>query len=212
MRTSVALVAVTLVLAVVGVAGSSLAPAVAVANVLGGMMMLALFCRLGLAVRPPPPVAPGQLRLVRGLGFTALGLLALQIALGVLTSAGLAGRTCPSLLSCLDALNVWHGVTAVMLATILLALASAIWRFYPGARTWAGLLIVLTTVEIALGALLIGFEQPLAAAAAHSAIAALMVVAATWAAYQSRPADAAAVSALCQMRTSNQPPAANMQR
>jgi cytochrome c oxidase assembly protein subunit 15 len=211
-RTGAALVALAVFLAVLGVRGSSLEPAVAVANVLGGMAMLALFWRLALAARPSARVPDAERGLVRGLGFAALGLLALQIALGVLTSVGLAGRACPDLLSCVDALNVWHGVTAALLATILFALAAVLWRLGPARRGWAIALALLTTAEIALGPVLIAFDRPVAGAALHSALAAMLVVVATWAASQPRSDDPAAVSALCHIRTSNQPPSANTQR
>ena len=107
---SLALLGLALMLALLGVftPGSRL-PAVAIGNLLGGFLMLAIAARL---VAPPAQ---------RGLGGWAIGaalLLLAQIAIGAFTSAALAGLACTDIRECFDqsraagwdwrALNPWR--------------------------------------------------------------------------------------------------------
>lgn len=235
-----ALVALAFVLAVLGrAAGSSLFPAVALGNVIGGMAMLALFWWVQLEARHPARAPAAKRNALTVFTVTAIALLAVQIALGVLSSAQLAGRACPQLLAC-DATaltraadpalyNPWHvlpavdtaGRAALQLAHRAGALATALslflligvsWRRHPSSREAALALGLLVALEGALGAAQIALDLPLAVAVAHNAVAALIVLAAVSLAFYSRSSEAAAVSSLCQTWTSNHPSGTKAQR
>jgi heme A synthase len=203
-------VALAFLLAVLGRAtGSSLAPGVALANVLGGMAMLALFAYLTLDARTTP---------VRPVAVAAIVLLCLQIALGVLTSAQLAGRACAELFSCaavaqasaadLVAFNPFHALApsdgaarallqlahravGALTAAALLALAAQAARSNRADRVSALALGALVVAELALGTLLVVSDLPLGAATAHSAFAALLVATTVRAALGSKSREAA---------------------
>jgi heme A synthase len=101
------------------------------------------------------------------------------------------------------------GLAAVMALTVAAARA---WRRGGRARMAAGALLMLLAIEVAAGFALVGLALPLGAAVAHSAAAALLVGAAVACGCYCRSSDDDAVSALCHMRTSNQPPESNAQR
>jgi cytochrome c oxidase assembly protein subunit 15 len=206
------LVLAAFLLSVLGVVtGRSLAPAVALANVLGGMTMLALFAYV---------MFGGWATAMRPLAMIAIAMLAAQIALGVMTSAAagpppsadtfgafaLSGETARA------RLQLAHGLTGSLTAGVLLALALHAGRGARADRTWALGLGLLVAAELAAGMSLALLDLPLAAASVHSAIAAALLVAVVRVGCYSSRSEAAAVSALCQMRTSNQPSGTNVQR
>jgi cytochrome c oxidase assembly protein subunit 15 len=217
---ALALTALTLLLAGLGLAaGRSVAPAVAVVNVGGGLAMLALFTALAVGC-----VLHGRWR--SPLAYAGAMLLAAAVVLGVLTSATLSGAACPGLMRC-DAVSAFSATAAGtertwlhmghraagLAAAVALAVAAAVaWRRGGRARLAAGALLVLLAIEVLLGFALVGLALPLAAAVAHSAVAALVVGAAVACGCYCRSSDDDAVSALCHMRTSNQPPGSYTQR
>lgn len=193
---ALALFALAVFLAVLGRwSGGSTLPAVTLGNLLAGFAMLALFAWLrargGQRTR-----AGAWLRL-------ALVLLFAQIALGGLTAASLSGFACTALPGCATSwwpprwsafdpfvlpdaaalpanagasLHMAHRMLAVASA---LALIVAAWRAArAGARGRALAVAALTAAQIASGALAVRLGLPLAAAAAHNLLAALLVCAA----------------------------------
>jgi cytochrome c oxidase assembly protein subunit 15 len=91
-----------------------LQPVVVTAHLLGGMMLLALLTLLALREGPPPPVVPRAARLAP-LALAALGVVALQIALGGWVSSNYAVLACPDLPKCqgawLPPMDFVHGYT-----------------------------------------------------------------------------------------------------
>lgn len=186
MRAAGALVALTFLLAAFGIAsGASVSVPVAVTNVAAGTAMLALFTWIAIA----DPAHRGRPR-VRA--YAVGTLLAGVIALGVATSAKLAGRACPELFAC-DALpgsedfaaalgnarlQLAHRLVALCAAAALAFLAWTAWRRGGRTRMAGTVLAVAVAVQMALGAALVLLDLPLLAAAAHSATAALIVAAA----------------------------------
>jgi heme A synthase len=234
------LLVLALLLAVLGrAAGSSLSPAVTLGNVAGGMAMLALFWWVKLDAQNAVRVAARRRGALTVITVTAIALLTFQIAVGVLSSAQLAGRACPQLPACEAAAltraldpalyNPWHVLPAadtagraslqlahragaLASAFVLLLLAGVSWRRHAGSRTAAFALSLLLALEFALGAAQVALDLPLAAAVAHNAVAALILMAALGVAFYSKSSEAAAVSSLCQTRTSNQPSGTKVQR
>ncbi len=219
-----ALLGLTVFLAVLGRATpGAVLPAVTLGNLLGGLLMLGLLWRLRLGVAGAARVpASGWVRL-------GLVLLALQIALGASVSAFHAAASCATLPAChgewlpsggtvaaLDptrprpalagtslaaeparaALHMAHRFTAVLVLGYWGVLAMVRVRAAGGAATvlTAGLLLA----QGVTGAATVWLAVPLAAAVLHNALAALAVLAAVSASY-SRLAEAASVSAACQM-------------
>ncbi len=92
------LVAVILFLSVIGPASYlKTLPAVATANLAGGMALLSIAWLLWLSTRPVPGPVPEK---VRGLSALALCVLVAQILLGGWTSANFAGVACTGLFDC----------------------------------------------------------------------------------------------------------------
>jgi cytochrome c oxidase assembly protein subunit 15 len=192
---SSALLALALLLALLGVftPGSRL-PAVAIGNLLGGFVMVALAARL---VRAPTH---------RGLGAFALAvalLLLAQVVTGAFVSATRAGLACIDIRECLDqaraggwdwaALNPWHepgfavgtpyaeGALAQLLhrlggllvAPAVAGLAMiALWR---GRRREGLLLLALLVLEVALGLAVGSTGLPLVSVLWHNLVSALLL-------------------------------------
>ena len=164
--------------------------AVPLFNVLGGMVLLALFARIATAgVRHDANVPGWGPPLARA----GLFLLLVQIALGVLTSATFSGLACPGLLGCGNgsalrplplasgsmlapeagaALHMLHRATALALLAVLLSLA---WGLRRSHRALALLLVAAVLLQVALGVVMVAASLPLALAVAHNVGAALLV-------------------------------------
>jgi cytochrome c oxidase assembly protein subunit 15 len=182
----------------------SLAPLVVTAHLLGGMGVLALLWWLVLddsAADPRPALPPAGLRPLALLG---LGLLAVQIGLGGWTAANHAALVCQGFPTCngdwwppaglaagfglglpgsidLIAIHWAHrlGALAVLLVlgTLVIAGTRAGTRARPAVRR-AGLVVgALLIVQIALGIANVLTGLPLPLAAAHNAVAALLLLA-----------------------------------
>lgn len=197
-RLALALLGLAVFLAVLGVwTADARVPAVTLGNLLAGFAMFALACRLALVTskRPRVRVVPAA--------WVALAVLVLaaQLALGGLSSAGHAGISCPELARCdfsagsWQALNPWHaphfdaadpGNAAGALLAFLHRAASLLVLFVllplgvvagrRGRRAgWA--MVLLLAVQAAVGALLVVAALPLALALAHNLVAALLLAA-----------------------------------
>ncbi|MEN6585290.1 MAG: COX15/CtaA family protein [Sulfuricella sp.] len=176
-----------------------LRPVIVSAHLLGGMATLALLVWIGLEARRFGVARAGSigLRLWALLGLAAL---AAQIALGGWTSSHYAGLVCGEGLSCrgswgpamdmaaafslssrgapsLDALTAihWsHRIGALAVAAIVAGFAGRLLR-HSGMRRFAWVLLVLLTLQIALGLANVAWDLPLAAAVLHNAVAALLL-------------------------------------
>jgi len=194
--------AVTLFLAVLGrwTAGSRL-PAIALGNLLGGFVLLALCLRMALVGSP----AWSRLRLAvaaRRWRNLALAVVLLQVALGGLVSSALAALSCPELTRCglpdpftWQALNPWHvpvvdagrwplrpeGTllqllhrSVALLAAVAVAVCAAL-LLRSGWRRTGWLLLGLLALQLGLGLTLVLAGLPLALAVAHNLVAALLL-------------------------------------
>ncbi|MCV2367047.1 COX15/CtaA family protein [Roseateles oligotrophus] len=196
--TALALLGLTLFLAVLGVWSSGArVPAVTIGNLLGGFGLLALCGRLS---------AAGLLESAGGFRYClipALLLLLLQVVLGGLVSASYAGMSCSGWGECLAsagaidwaALNPWrepllaqlqpqgpavnpngalaqslHRLLALGLALLLPALAIQAWRL--GRPRRACLLLLLLLAQTALGFAMLQGSLPLSLAMLHNLLAA----------------------------------------
>jgi cytochrome c oxidase assembly protein subunit 15 len=155
-------------------------PAVAMGNVLGGMLMASLLWWMVLGPAPEGP-PPGRV-----LTWVALLLLFAQIALGVLTSASYSGLACPSLPLCTAEgfpgtwsaaeLDPWTTATGrasahmahrvVALAAAAAALAVALKRGTD--RRSRGFLLAALGLQLLTGVLLVALSLPLALAVGHN--------------------------------------------
>ncbi|MEP7283101.1 MAG: COX15/CtaA family protein [Rubrivivax sp.] len=198
---SLALLLLALGLAALGIAtpGARL-PAVAMGNLLGGFVMLALCWRL---VRSVQPGAPGE-----GLGGWAIAgllLLCAQLAGGALVSASHAGLSCSGLVDCTrsasaagwnwQALNPWrvpafqdavlpinaggaialwaHHAGNFIVLPVLALLGVGAWR--RGRRRAGAALLVLAALQLALGMLIVATGLPMALVLLHNLLAALLL-------------------------------------
>lgn len=199
-----ALAAVMLALAVVGPASYlKTLPAIATANILGGLVLLALAWRLLLAGRRPQqlPVADSM----RKLALVSAGVVVLQSALGAWTSANFAGVACGDWLVCeapsapaafsafnyfreleLDAAGriilgaeAWliqhvHRLAAWLTALVLLTLALGLWR--QGLRGYGVALAAVVAMQLAVGSAGAAAGLPLLMVLAHNLLAAALLV------------------------------------
>ena len=197
------LLALVLGLAVLGrwTAGARV-PAVAIGNLLGGLLMLALCWRLA-ARRSDLAATP--LRTHMSWARVGAVLLLAQVALGAAVSASYAGLSCGGVGDCLRAadaaawpwqiLNPWqeprfdatplplnpgaaivqllHRGGAMLVLVVLLPLGVALLRG-PQRREGAALLVLLA-LQIGLGALMVAASLPLVLALAHNLVAALLL-------------------------------------
>jgi cytochrome c oxidase assembly protein subunit 15 len=200
---SLALLLLALALAVLGIAtpGNRL-PAVAMGNLLGGFVMLALCWRLVASTRQQADAAPARLGTW---AIAGLILLCGQLAGGALVSASYAALSCSDLADCTRAaaaagwdwsvLNPWrepvveattlpvnaasafalwaHRVGAIVVLPVLALLGIAAWR--RSRRRAGAALIVLAAVQGGLGLLMVASGLPLAAVLLHNLVAALLL-------------------------------------
>jgi heme a synthase len=180
-----------------------LKPAIVTAHLLGGMAILALLTWLVLA-RSSPVIAYRGLRFPAAL---ALALLAVQIALGGWVSSNYAALACPDVPLCLgqaippmdfanafhvlrelgqtpqgellsrEALTAIHWSHRVFALPVLAAVGWAAYRALKLSRGLAALIAGLLLVQFSLGVATVVVSRPLALAAAHNALAALLVIA-----------------------------------
>ncbi|MDZ7670819.1 MAG: COX15/CtaA family protein [Gammaproteobacteria bacterium] len=200
-----ALAAVMLALAVVGPASYlKTMPAIATANILGGLVLLALTWRLLLASRRPQqvPVADS----IRKLALVSAGVVVIQSASGAWTSANFAGVACgdwfvceapPGRASAVSAFNyfreleldgigrvvvgaeAWliqhvHRLAAWVTALVLLMLALGLWR--QGLRRHGAALAMLVVLQLAVGLAGAAAGLPLLIVLAHNLLAAGLIV------------------------------------
>lgn len=95
-----------------------------------------------------------------------------------------------------------HRVGALFVLAYWAALAAMTLRKRKNGASAVAVTATVLIIEFAGGAVTVLLGLPLAMAVAHNALAALVVLAAVSAAFQSRPADEASVSAACQIVTS----------
>jgi cytochrome c oxidase assembly protein subunit 15 len=192
---SSALLALALMLALLGVftPGSRL-PAVAISNLLGGLLMVAIAARL---VSPPAPRALGAI------GVAVAMLLLGQALTGALVSVSRAGLACTDIRECLGqvraggwdwaSLNPWresgfaagtpyvegalaqllHRVGAVLVAPAVAGLAMITLR--RGRRREGLALVALLAFEVALGLVVGSTGLPLPSVLLHNLVAALLL-------------------------------------
>jgi heme a synthase len=182
-----------------------LRPAIVTAHLLGGMALLALLAWLVLSQFEYGSDA--RSRRLRAPAAAALAVLAVQIALGGWVSSNYAALACPDLPLCLgealppmdfgnafhvlrdlgqtadgallarEALTAIHWTHRVFALLVLLVVGWAAlraWHAMPGlAATIAALLVL----QLSLGVANVAFSLPLPLAAAHNAVAALLLIA-----------------------------------
>lgn len=197
---ALALLALALGLAVLGrsTAGSRL-PAVAMANLIGGVLMLALSWRL--AATGAPSARPALKAWARVAALLLLG----QLALGALVSSSYAGLSCASVGDCVAAadaagwpwrlLDPWrepvfvatplpinpNGAIGQVLhragaVVVLVMLAPLGWATLRGARRREGVtLLALLVLQMMLGLVMTATALPISAALAHNIVAALLL-------------------------------------
>ncbi len=174
-------------------------PAVAIGNLLGGLLMLALSWRLaGGATSPGRPM-------LRTWAWVGVAVLLTQVALGALVSASYAGLSCSGLGDCLhtakadgwpwQTLNPWrepvfdatqmplnargalaqlvHRGGALVASLVLMALGVA--ALLGQRRREGAVLLVLLALQLGLGWLMVLTGLPLALALAHNVVAALLL-------------------------------------
>ncbi len=177
-------------------------PAVAMGNLLGGVLMFALCCKLA---APPAPTGARNAPALRGWAAAGAALLLCQLALGALTSASYAGLSCSGVIDCLQSaaaggwqwqmLDPWrvpafdagpipvnggaaltqlvHRIGALL---VLLALGPLAVLALRGARRRDGLvLLLLLALQLVVGVVMVASGLALPLALAHNVIAALMM-------------------------------------
>ena len=200
---SLALLVLALGLAALGIAtpGARL-PAVTMGNLLGGFVMLALCWRLAWSAQPKSAATGVGLG---GWAIAGLLLLCAQLAGGALVSASYAALSCSDLADCTrsaraagwdwQALNPWrvpafqetalpinaggaialwaHHIGAFVVLPVLALLGIGAWR--RGRRHGGAALLVLATLQLALGLLIVATGLPLAMVLLHNLLAALLL-------------------------------------
>jgi cytochrome c oxidase assembly protein subunit 15 len=200
---ALALLALVLGLAVLGrwTAGSRV-PAVAIGNLLGGLLMLALSWRLAAARVVPGTPATRGLKVWARVGVVVL---LAQLALGALVSASYAGLSCAGASDCVrqaiaagwpwHTLDPWrepvfgatplplnpngalaqvvHRAGAVVVVLVLAPLGVAMLR--ARRRREGAALLALLALQIGVGALMVTTALPLAPALLHNLVAALLL-------------------------------------
>ena len=180
-------------------------PAIALANLVGGMTLLALLWWLFLEARATGRRSNGR---IGALALIALPLLVAQIGLGALTHATFGSASCPTLAGCAAsdwlpqlsaaafdpfrpaagvaghslphadaaAVHMTHRVLALAVAAWLAMVAWRAWRV-PVTRASGMALAAALALQIATGALLVVLQLPLAAAVVHNVAASLLLAA-----------------------------------
>ncbi len=171
-------------------------PAVAMGNVLGGMLMASLLGWLALGERSGHAHARGRLQWLSAL---ALSLAFVAIGLGVMTSASYSGLACPALPACaVDGgavgwsaadLHPWrpaagsptihmaHRAAAVLAGMAVLALAWSVGRQGRAGRRLRDLLLAAIALQLLLGIGLVAWGLPRPFAVLHNLGAALLLLA-----------------------------------
>jgi heme a synthase len=174
-------------------------PAVAIGNLLGGMVMLALSWKLAL------PERAGGDAFARRWAWAAMAVLLAQVAAGALVSASYAGLSCASFADCWRnaeaaglpwrALNPWREPAVVVTAmpinaegalaqvvhrsaalVVLLVVARLGIAAVRGGRPGTGAaLLALLALQLALGWLMVAALLPLPLALAHNVVAGLLL-------------------------------------
>jgi cytochrome c oxidase assembly protein subunit 15 len=180
-------------------------PAVALANLVGGMTLLALLWWLVLEARGAGRKSTGR---VGALALIALPLLLAQIGLGALAHATFGSASCPALAGCAmadwlpqlsvaafdpfrpvagvaghslphadaAAVNMTHRLSALVVTAWLAMVAWQAWRV-PGMRAGGIVLAAALLLQVATGTLLVVLQLPLVAAVAHNVAASLLLAA-----------------------------------
>ncbi|MDH3767869.1 MAG: COX15/CtaA family protein, partial [Gammaproteobacteria bacterium] len=204
---SLALLGLTVFLAVLGIRSGSLhSPAVVMGNLAGGFLMLAL---LGWVVFKSGR-SSGAGGSLRGWAVAALVLLGLQVMLGGLTSANFGATACMTLPDCNGswlpgaelitafdlsrvhevnkqgiaiggaeraAIHMTHRLSAILTLAVLLATGFSALRADRRLRIVAITIIVLAVAEFSIGVTAIVASLPIGLAVAHNWLAALLVLA-----------------------------------
>lgn len=165
---------------------------VPVGNVVGGMLLTAMFAWIALGDMRGALPAPGCLV---ALSWGTLFLALLQVALGVMTSASHSGLTCTGVLDCgTDRLwvgwaagqfNPWREASPSIavhaahrigaLATLIMGLCTA-YGLRRVSRVRAAALGTAVLMQSALGVTLVAYSLPLLAAVAHNTGAAVLLI------------------------------------
>jgi cytochrome c oxidase assembly protein subunit 15 len=207
---SLALLALTVFLAVLGIRSGSLHnPAVVMGNLAGGFAMLGLLGWMVFSTEDTAP-ASGRHTTVNSLVIVAIAVLCLQILLGGLTSANFAATSCQTLPDChgswlpggalMDAIDLsrQHEVTSMgqaiggeeriaihkahrlgalfAFSVVLIAAVAAI-RADSRYRPIGIIILVLLTVEFAVGVTAVLSSLPIGLAVAHNWLAGLLLLA-----------------------------------
>lgn len=205
---AMALAGLALFLAVLGrwTTGARI-PAVALGNLLGGFAMLAVFWWLRLRSAAAPEPQARRHSVLRIAAVAALAVLALQIALGGLTSASFSALACTTFPDCggrwwpegiswaafdpwrepargwalgdsaATAVHMTHRFGALVAALAAGAVALVALRLGDGPRAPAAAVLILLASQIALGALSVLNSLPLWLVLAHNIGAALLLLA-----------------------------------
>lgn len=196
-----ALVAVVLLLSVIGPASYlKTLPAVASANIIGGLVMLGLAWSLWLGVQQV--TQPREVHL-RGLIWFGLSLLLVQLLSGAWTSANFAAAACTGLFDCRSGLDAassasfWyfrelgldahgriiqdagqvliqqaHHAAGVLLTLTLVLLSLRCFRAGGAVRVWGMLLLLGITLQVCLGFAMLQWAFPLPLVLLHGLLAA----------------------------------------
>ena len=199
---ALALLALAGFLGILGVATPSTLPAVTIANLLGGMSMVALLWWLYRGRHEGPVPAGGG-----ALAWLVIAALVLEIALGGMMSARHAALACVTLPACtggwlpevadwrvfnpffgigtaasagyeLQAVAMAHRAGAVLVAALVVALAVAMLRRSQETARYGWIMLGLVGVQLPLGAVMVFASLPLPLALAHNLCAALLFAAA----------------------------------
>ena len=204
---TLALLALTVYLAVIGLGSGGLHdPAIVIGNLAGGFAMLGLLGWLVFSAGD----RLGAGRYVRGLVIAAIAVLSFQVLLGGLTSANFAATSCQTLPDCHGswwpggalpdafdlsrehevtpsgqavggeerlAIHKAHRLGALLSLAIVCLAVLAAWRDHPGYRATALVALVLLVVEFLVGVLSILTGLPITLAVAHNWFAGLLLLA-----------------------------------
>jgi cytochrome c oxidase assembly protein subunit 15 len=186
MGTAFGALAVTLALAGLGRVTSMTAnaPAVGLANLLGGMVLAALLWWLALRARINPGPSISRSRWPANV---VAVIVLIQVGLGALISTTHTAPACPTLPLCLPTaadlpaiLNVCHRVLAVVLLAAASSLAVILLRRGGHAARPVLALAGLLLVQTASGILIVALDFPFWLALIHNAGALLLLLAAVW--------------------------------